>query len=67
MAFKAHFLNVGCADCTIFEIDNHVVVIDCGYRRVGNGIFKPTNIANYLIQTIRKTLSIIFDKKTGLI
>jgi len=55
MAFKAHFLNVGCADCTIFEIGDDIVVIDCGYRRVGTGISKQTNIYNYLKHIIGKT------------
>ena len=55
MAYKAHFLNVGCADCTIFEMGNDVVVIDCGYRRFSNGASKPTNIASYLKSTIGKT------------
>lgn len=55
VAFKAHFLNVGCADCTIFEMDNDLVVIDCGYRRSGTGVSKPTNIANYIKNTIGKT------------
>jgi len=55
MSFKAHFLNVGCADCTIFEMDNDLVVVDCGYRRFSNGASKPTNIASYLKQTIGKT------------
>ncbi len=55
MAFKAHFVNVGCADCTIFEMDNDIVVIDCGYRRVGSGVSKPTSIYNYLKTVIGKT------------
>ncbi len=55
MAYKAHFLNVGCADCTIFEMGNDVVVIDCGYRRFNNGASKPTNIASYLKNYIGKT------------
>jgi competence protein ComEC len=55
MAFKAHFLNVGCADCTIFEMGNDLAVIDCGYRQFSNGPSKPTNIANYLSKTIGKT------------
>lgn len=55
MAYKAHFLNVGCADCTIFEIGNDVVVIDCGYRRFSNGVSKPTSIYNYLKDVIGKT------------
>lgn len=55
MAFKAHFLNVGCADCTIFEIGNDLVVIDCGYRQFSNGVSKPTNIYDYLRNVIRKT------------
>jgi len=55
MAFKVHFLNVGCADCTIFEIDDYIVVIDCGYRRVTNGISKPTSIYNYIKNVIGKT------------
>jgi beta-lactamase superfamily II metal-dependent hydrolase len=55
MAFKAHFLNVGCADCTIFEMDNDIVVIDCGYRRFGYGVSKPTNIYDYLKVVIGKT------------
>jgi competence protein ComEC len=54
MGFKAHFLNVGCADCTIFEMDNDLVVIDCGYRRFGNGISKPTDIENYIKNVIGK-------------
>ncbi len=55
MAFKAHFLNVGCADCTIFEIGNDLVMIDCGYRRFSNGVSKPTSIYNYLKNVIGKT------------
>lgn len=55
MAFKAHFLNVGCADCTIFEIDNDIVLIDCGYRQFSNGVSKPTSIYNYLKTVIGKT------------
>jgi len=55
MVFKAHFLPVGCADCTIFEMDNHLVMIDCGYRRSGNGVSKPTDIFKYLKNTIGKT------------
>lgn len=55
MAFKAHFLSVGCADCTIFEIDNDLVVIDCGYRLISNGVSKPTSIYNYLKNVVGKT------------
>ena len=55
MAFKAHFLNVGLAGCTIFEMDNDLVMIDCGYRRTGTGVSKPTDILNYLNKTIGKT------------
>jgi competence protein ComEC len=55
MAFKAHFLNVGCADCTIFEIGNYIVVIDCGYRKTGNGVSKPTDIYDYLKNVIGTT------------
>lgn len=55
MAFKAHFLNVGCADCTIFEMDNDLVLIDCGYRRFGKGLSKPTNIATYINNVIGKS------------
>jgi len=55
MAFKAHFLNVGCADCTIFEIGNDLVMIDCGYRQFNNSPSKPTNIMDYLKYEIRKT------------
>jgi len=54
MGFKAHFLNVGCADCTIFEMDNDLVVIDCGYRRFGNRISKPTDIGYYIKNVIGK-------------
>lgn len=55
MAYKAHFLNVGCADCTIFEIGNDLVMIDCGYRRFNNGTSKPTSIYNYLKTVIGET------------
>lgn len=55
LAFKAHFLNVGCADCTIFEMDDDLVVIDCGYRRTGNGATKPTDISEYLRRVIGRT------------
>lgn len=55
MVFKAHFLNVGCADCTIFEMGKDLVVIDCGYRRRSNGISKPTNIADYITNVIGKS------------
>ena len=55
MAFKAHFLNVGCADCTIFEIGNDLVVIDCGYRRFSNSVSKPTSIYSYLRDVIGNT------------
>lgn len=55
MAFRAHFLKVGCADCAIFEMGNDLVVIDCGYRRTGYGVSKPTNIASYLKYTIGKS------------
>lgn len=55
MAFKAHFLNVGCADCTIFEMGNDIVVIDCGYRRFSNGVSQPTGIYDYLKTVIGKT------------
>lgn len=55
MAYKAHFLNVGCADCTIFEIGNDVVVVDCGYRQFSNGVSKPTSICEYLKTVIGKT------------
>jgi competence protein ComEC len=48
VAFRAHFLNVGCADCTIFEMDNDLVMVDAGYRRFPNGVSKPTNIQSYL-------------------
>lgn len=44
MAFKAHFLNVGCVDCTIFEIGNDPVVIDCDCRQFSNSISKPISI-----------------------
>jgi len=54
MIFKAHFLNVGCADCTILEIGNEVVVIDCGYRRFGNNVSKVTSICDYLMKVIGK-------------
>lgn len=60
MAFKAHFLNVGCADCTIFEIGNDVVVIDCGYRQFNNAGSKPTNILDYLKYEIGKTYIDLF-------
>jgi len=53
---KAHFLNVGCADCTIFEIngdnEDYCIMVDCGYRRTGNKVYKPTNIYNYLLNEI---------------
>ncbi|MFZ5994787.1 MAG: ComEC/Rec2 family competence protein [Thermodesulfobacteriota bacterium] len=55
MAYKAHFINVGCADCTIFEIGNDLVMVDCGYRRFNNGASKPTSIYNYLKTVIGKT------------
>jgi len=55
MGFKTHFLNVGCADCTLFEMGNDLVVIDCGYRRFSNGISKPTNIADYITNVIGKS------------
>lgn len=55
MGYKAHFINVGCADCTILEIGDDLVVIDCGYRRVGTGISKQMNIYHYLKHTIGKT------------
>lgn len=55
MVFKVHFLNVGCADCTIFEIGNDLVVIDCGYRQFSNGVSKPTSIYSYLRDVIGKT------------
>jgi len=51
---KAHFLNVGCADCTIFEMETALVVIDCGYRRFSNGTSKPTSILDYIRNTIGK-------------
>jgi competence protein ComEC len=53
---KVHFLNVGLADCTIIEMDNDLVVIDCGYRRTGYSASKPTNIKNYLNDVIGKTI-----------
>ena len=43
------------ADCTIFEMGNDLVVIDCGYRRFNDNISKPTNISNYIRNTIGKT------------
>ena len=55
MAFKAHFLNVGCADCTILEMGNDIVMIDCGYRRSGYSTSKPTNIYDYLKDVLGKT------------
>jgi len=55
MAFKAHFLEVGCADCTIFELDNDLVVIDCGYRKFSNGVSKPTSILSYLKNVLGKS------------
>ncbi len=55
MAYKAHFLNVGCADCTIFEMGDDIVVIDCGYRRFNAGVSKPTVISDYLRYVIGKT------------
>jgi competence protein ComEC len=55
LAFKAHFLNVGCADCTIFEIGNDLAIIDCGYRQFSNLVSKPTSIYNYLKNVIGKT------------
>jgi beta-lactamase superfamily II metal-dependent hydrolase len=55
VGYKAHFLNVGCADCTIFEIGNDLVVVDCGYRQFSNGVSKPTSIYNYLKNIIGKT------------
>ncbi len=55
MAYKAHFLNVGCADCTIFEIGDDVVMIDCGYRKIGDNVLKPTNIFEYLTDVMGKT------------
>jgi beta-lactamase superfamily II metal-dependent hydrolase len=54
MAFKAHFLSVGCADCTIFEMDNDLVMVDAGYRRFPNGVSKPTNIRSYMRDVIGK-------------
>lgn len=54
MAFRAHFLNVGLAACTIFEMDDYVVMIDCGYRKAQNGIIKPMSIGDYLVKTVRK-------------
>lgn len=55
MTYKAHFINVGCADCTIFEIGDDLVLIDCGYRRFNNGASKPTSIYDYLARVIGKT------------
>lgn len=55
MAFKAHFLKVGCADCTVFEMDNDLVLIDCGYRRVGYSVSKPTDIKDYINDEIGKS------------
>ena len=55
MVYKAHFLNVGCADCTIFEIGSELVMIDCGYRRFSNGVSKPTAIYDYLKYVIKNT------------
>lgn len=48
MAEKVHFLDVGCADCTIIETGGRRLMIDCGYRRVGTGVSRPTDIAQYL-------------------
>jgi competence protein ComEC len=55
VAFTVHFLNVGCADCTVFEMDNDLVIVDAGYRRQGNSVSKPTNIQSYLREVIGKT------------
>jgi competence protein ComEC len=55
MTFKAHFLNVGCADCTIFEMGDDIVITDCGYRRFSTEISKPTSILDYLRYEIGKT------------
>jgi competence protein ComEC len=54
MAYRAHFLSVGCADCTIFEADDYIVMIDCGYRRIGQNVIRPISILNYLKNTIGK-------------
>ncbi len=57
MAYKAHFLDVGCADCTIFEMGDDLVLIDCGYNKYSDkGISKPTNIAHYINNNIGKSL-----------
>lgn len=55
MAFKAHFLNVGCADCTIIEIGRQIIMVDCGYRRIGKSTIKKISIHDYLKYEIGKT------------
>lgn len=52
--FKAHFLNVGCADCTFLELGNHIVMIDCGYK----GAYDDSaydNILRYLIRVVKRS------------
>lgn len=55
MPFKAHFLNVGCADCTILELGKHIVMIDCGYKKRSDSDSGYNNILGYLIRNIGRS------------
>lgn len=50
MARRYHFLDVGCADCTILELDNDIIVIDCGWSGKNGG----QKLVNYIENTIGK-------------
>jgi len=54
MAQKAYFLSVGCADCTVLDLGDRLVMIDCGYRRSGQGVSRETDIADYLTRVLGK-------------
>lgn len=52
--YIAHFLKVGCADCTILELGEKCVVIDCGYRRKEKIINRPFNFHAFMTRILRR-------------
>jgi competence protein ComEC len=51
---RAHFLNVGCADCTVLEFESACVLVDCGYRQVKGVLRKPTDVLSFLTRKLKR-------------
>jgi len=49
-------MKVGCADCTILELGNKCVVIDCGYRLKRKTSLRPFNFRFYFTNILKRNV-----------